>query len=90
MEGRVVLDAGNFADAATTRTNIYVTSDIYPLGGGTLLPSTITGTFTSPQRFPRFDTTNGSNAANFTITVFNSARTAVSVSSVRLTGNSDR
>ena len=30
MQGRVVLDAGNFAGAVTTRTHIYLTSDIYP------------------------------------------------------------
>lgn len=86
--GGVILNDSSFNSKATTKPNLYATSDFATLADRSKLPGVITATFASPGLYNGIvlDVANGNGAGNFTLTAFNAGNTVVASETLALNG----
>jgi len=86
LAGGVILNDSNFGMKATSKPNLYVTSDFFKLSDGSTLSGAIMGSFASPGLYNgiTLDITNGNAASKFTLTAFNAGNTALASETLAL------
>ena len=85
----VILNDSDYANDATTKPNLYATSDYLPLGDGTLLPGNIDAVFSSVVSDVNFDLMNGAASSTFNLFGFDSGGQIVFFNVVNLCGFGD-
>jgi hypothetical protein len=86
FNGGVVLNDSGFAGEATTKPNLYATSDFNALADGSFLPGSITGQFSTATTSVGLDIANGFGASTFTLTAFDAANNVLGSDTISLAG----
>jgi len=81
----VILNDTDYANMATTKPNLYATSDFLPLGDGTFLAGNIDAVFSPFASNVSFDLINGGIASNFMLFAFDSSGNTLDSQTIGLT-----
>jgi hypothetical protein len=84
FDGGVVMNETGWLNLATTKPNLYGSSDYLPLADNSLLPGVIKGTFTTVSDIIAMDVINGKAASTFTLKAYNAASVLLASASVAL------
>lgn len=80
----VILNDSDYANMATTKPNLYATSDFDALGDGSFLPGNIDAVFSSVVSDVNFDLINGFGASTFNLFAFDSSGSTIYFNVVNL------